>query len=776
MTLLRPKSIEQKLRIMIVGTATAALVVVALILVMSEFSSYRRELQESLRLQSALMGYKGEAPLELNLSDKAQEVIDSLRESAEILAAEFYRTNGEPFVQYSRSGTDAVLPGRMLRTEELSPFEIVAGITNSEQQRVGTIYLRTDRSREDRFLQHCVLVVLLTMAGAFVVAWLLSTWFQQIVTVPLQHLLATTRIVSERKDYSVRAKAISGDEIGELVTGFNAMLEQIELRELDLKQHQEHLEEQVTRRTQELQQANESLATAKGRADAANLAKSQFLANMSHELRTPLNAIIGYSEMLQEESDELGITAMKPDLQKIHGAGRHLLGLINDVLDLSKIEAGKMTLHLESVDVPTLVREVAQTVAPLIAKNENRLEVDCPEIPEGQRTDQTKLRQVLFNLLSNAAKFTHRGRIELQVRFHNSGGGPRLIFSVSDTGIGMSPEQLQKLFQPFSQAETDTARRFGGTGLGLALSRRFCELMGGSLTVTSELDRGSCFTATILANPEVSETGTMFLPKIRAAGGELILVIDDDPAVPELLARSLEREGYQVIAASNGSQGIDLARRLQPKLITLDVMMPSLDGWSVLEALKTDPVTAAIPVVMMTIVDNRPLGFSLGAADYLTKPINFLRLRETVNRHARPLVPHPVLVIDPQDESRGNLIQQLQSDGWQAVGVGTGREGLEYLDTHPTGLILVDLMTQETSGIELVAAVRTHPRHSRTPIILMTEARLSGDDRERLNGAMTRVLDGPSTDPDRLLSEIRSLLPSSVTRPSASEPYPHEGI
>ncbi len=776
MSLLRPKSIERKLRIMIVGTASAALVVVALILVVSEFSSYRRELQESLGLQAALMGYKGEAPLELNLSDKAQEVIDSLRENSEIIAAEFYRTNGEPFVQYSRSGINADLPGKVLKGEELSPFEIVAGITNSEQQKVGTIYLRTDRSREERFLQRCVLVVLLTMAGAFVVAWLLSTWFRQIVTVPLQQLLATTRIVSDRKDYSVRAKAISGDEIGELVTGFNAMLEQIELRELDLKQHQEHLEEQVARRTQELQQANESLATAKVRADAANLAKSQFLANMSHELRTPLNAIIGYSEMLQEESDELGITAMKPDLQKIHGAGRHLLGLINDVLDLSKIEAGKMTLHLESVDVPTLVREVAQTVAPLIAKNENQLEVDCPEIPEGQRTDQTKLRQVLFNLLSNAAKFTHRGRIELRVRLQNGSGGPRLIFSVSDTGIGMSPEQLQKLFQPFSQAETDTARRFGGTGLGLALSRRFCELMGGSLTVTSELDRGSCFTATILANPEVSETGTLFLPKIRKADGELILVIDDDPAVPELLARSLEREGFQVIAASNGSQGIDLARRLQPKLITLDVMMPSLDGWSVLGTLKSDPVTAAIPVVMMTIVDNRPLGFSLGAADYLTKPINFLRLRETVNRHARPSVPHPVLAIDPDEESRGNLIQQLQTDGWQAIGVATAKEGLEYLESHAVGLILADLMTQETIGLEFVAAVRALPRHSRTHIILMTETSLNGTDRERLSGAMTRVLEGPSTEPDRLLSEIRALLPPSINRPSFSEPYPHEGI
>ena len=450
--------------------------------------------------------------------------------------------------------------------------------------------------------------------------------------------------------------------------------------------------------------------------EIANRHKSEFLANMSHELRTPLNAIIGYSEMLQEEAEDAGASATYgPDLQKIHAAGKHLLELINAVLDLSKIEAGKMELYLETFSVPQMVRDIAAVVQPLAEKNGNRIEVRCDEAAGAMRADLTKVRQTLFNLLSNACKFTDHGTVTLDVDREAVDGADWLRFAVSDTGIGMTPEEVSRLFQDFTQADAATGRRYGGTGLGLALSRRLCRLMGGDIGVESAPGHGSTFTVRLpAAVAEVAaETSAPSTPTEGGVGASTVLVIDDDASVRDIVQRFLAREGFRVVTAGGGEEGLRLARQLGPDAITLDVMMAGLDGWAVLAALKSDPATADIPVVMLTMMDDRNLGYALGAADYLTKPIDRDRLLAVLTRYRRD---RPILVVDDDADVRLLLRRMLEKAGYVVVEAEHGRAALARLAELTPELILLDLMMPEMDGFEFLdelrrlPAARSHPR------------------------------------------------------------------
>jgi signal transduction histidine kinase/CheY-like chemotaxis protein len=518
---------------------------------------------------------------------------------------------------------------------------------------------------------------------------------------------------------------------------------------------------------EEIKVKSEALQVAQVAAEGASKAKSQFLANMSHELRTPLNAIIGYSEMLQEEADDLGTPEIKPDLQKIHGAGKHLLGLINDILDLSKIEAGKMTLYLETFEVQTLLNEVAATVQPMINKNGNQLTLEvAPEIGS-MRADVTKVRQALFNLLSNASKFTDKGSITLRARRQ----GADLVFDVIDSGIGMTPEQVGRLFQAFAQADASTSKKYGGTGLGLALSRKFCQIMGGDLTVASEAGKGSTFTATIPA--QVIEVAEETVPAVSTpaaeipstGSGPLVLVIDDDATVQDLLRRSLNRDGFRVETAADGATGLARARELRPAIITLDVMMPGMDGWEVLAALKEDPETADIPVIVVSIVDERGLGFSLGAADYLTKPLDFSRLSSVVNRHAKVGQGQRVLVVEDDEATQELLQKRLTKEGWQVVAASNGREALERLTQGPPDLVLLDLMMPEMDGFEFLEAFRKQPGCAQITVVVMTAKILTPADHLRLRGQVSQVVAKANLSPEMLAAEIRSALGKTLPNP-----------
>jgi CheY-like chemotaxis protein/two-component sensor histidine kinase len=387
---------------------------------------------------------------------------------------------------------------------------------------------------------------------------------------------------------------------------------------------------------------------------------------MSHELRTPLNAILGYSELLLEDAAGEGHQALLPDLRKIHSAGRHLLGLINDVLDLSKIEAGKMDLYLETFDVRETLTPVVETVAPLVEKQDNRLEVRWGEHLGTVRSDATRVRQVLLNLLSNASKFTERGTITLEAeRETDADGADWLVLRVRDTGIGMTPAQLARLFEAFAQAEASTAGKYGGTGLGLAISRLFCEMLGGTIAVSSEAGVGTVFTVRL---PSVTQQIAGSAPTEEAVpvtgSGQAgtVLVIDDDPAARSLIGRILGRDGFRVVEAEDGATGLRLARDLHPDVITLDILMPGLDGWEVLAALKADAALERIPVVVVTIVDERNASFALGAADYLQKPITRDQLLDSLRHAVRDRGADEALLASHDDETaRTTLFADVRS-------------------------------------------------------------------------------------------------------------------
>jgi signal transduction histidine kinase/ActR/RegA family two-component response regulator len=406
----------------------------------------------------------------------------------------------------------------------------------------------------------------------------------------------------------------------------------------ELKTRTQELEEEIFHR----KQTQEELLNAKHAAEEANRAKSTFLANMSHELRTPLNAIIGYSEMLEEETRDSGKIENVQDLRKIQASGKHLLSLINDVLDLSKIEAGKMVLHLETFEVSQVIEEMVTTLQPAAAKNGNSIHVHLADNVNMMRADITKVRQILFNLLSNACKFTDHGTVSVNVEQIKTEDRDWIQFQVRDTGIGISAKQKENLFQEFAQADASIARKYGGTGLGLAITHRFVQLMKGCIWVESETGQGAVFTVRLPAQV-VTETTESAQPESSGrvpvassetkTGLETILVIDDDPSVRDLMSRFLTKLDFHVVAASNGEEGIRLARQVHPLLITLDVVMPDCDGWTVLNRLKSDSKLAKIPVIMVTVVDNEAMGLDLGASNYLIKPVDRDRLAVLVEKH-----------------------------------------------------------------------------------------------------------------------------------------------
>src|SRR5436189_4150890 len=547
MLVFRQTTIKRKLIALIMLTSSVALLVAFAFMIASDYLSFRSRMVRDLRTLAAVVGTNGSSALDFDDEEFATKTLAALAATPNITTAAIYTKDGRVLAKYLRDKQSELPPEQpgaeqyVFKNGYLMLFHpILRG-----EERIGSIYLQSTLHEMNVRLMRYGLIGGAIVLGASLIAFLFSSRLQRVISQPVLSLAHTAKVVSERKDYSLRAEKRTDDEIGFLIDRFNEMLVQIEEHE------------------KEIQEVNEQLVQSEQRARAATQAKSHFLANMSHELRTPLNAIIGYSEMLQEEAQDSGQESFIPDLKKINRSGRHLLDLINDVLDVSKIDAGKMELYLETFDIPNLLEDISTTVQLLVQKNSNVLEMRCPANLGAMRADMIKVRQSLFNLLSNASKFTKNGKITLEASREISPTIPDwIVFRVSATGIGMTREQQDRVFEAFSQADASTARDFGGTGLGLTITKTFCRMMGGDVALTSEPGKGTTFTSRLTTEGPEPKADTAPACKSSAAltmEGTPVLVVDDDVDTRQVLKRFLNRKGFPVECASSGEEGLRLA-------------------------------------------------------------------------------------------------------------------------------------------------------------------------------------------------------------------------
>jgi signal transduction histidine kinase/CheY-like chemotaxis protein/HAMP domain-containing protein len=590
-------------------------------------------------------------------------------------------------------------------------------------------------------------------------------------------LMSISRVNGTTREVMARRKNGSGFpaemSVSEVILGDRLVYTAILRDVTERKQAQQasermtvELERRVAERTAELMQANQALESARDLALEANRAKDAFLAVMSHELRTPLNAIIGYCDYWLGEADEFDTNEMRDDMRKMHVSGKHLLTLINDILDLAKIQAGKVTLDLSDFEIGGLLSELQEWVQPLVRKNNNTLTVEADANLGAMRADRTRVRQVLLNLLSNASKFTQSGAIRLHVQRSRAAGREEIVFRVSDTGVGMKPEDVRKLFrETFFQADSSSTRKHEGTGLGLVICHKLCKLMGGDVEVQSTLGVGTTFTVRLptvvtpalpgdrpAPSASTNETATM---QWQVA---TVLVIDDDINSRKMLERILRREGYAVRTASAGAEAVKLAREIEPAAIVLDALAPNKDGWSALAALKADSRTADIPIIMATIVDDQSRGFALGGTDFITKPIDWDRLGVLLRPYRSAQTSSPILVVDDDESTRSMTHRHLAAQGWHVVEASNGREALERLAGTRPAVILLDLMMPEMDGFQFVERLQRDETWRTIPVVVVTAIDLTAADRQRLNGSVQQILQKGAHTPEQLLSAIRDRL------------------
>ena len=686
----------------------------------------------------------------------------------------------------SEDGDAILFRSPVLQTEiEISDFPEMetSGDSFASISSVTIGWVAVELSREATLNQQMTAIIQSSLIVFFglLVSFVVAIRMGRSVTEPIVKLTETVEELG-KGSLSTRADTNASAELLTLEMGINSMATVLQRARDNLQDEVAHATAELRSTLIELEKKNAELDVQRSRAQDANQSKSRFLANMSHELRTPLNAIIGYSEMLEEEAEQAGDKNYIPDIQKVNSAGKHLLSLINDILDLSKVEAGKMTLYLETADIETVIKYTASTIRPMVANNSNELVLDFDPDIGSMRMDVTKVRQVLFNLLSNACKFTENGTITLAAKRTERGNVDWIEFAVSDTGIGITPEHMERLFEAFSQADASITKMYGGTGLGLTLCKSFSELMGGEISVRSEPGKGSTFklllpaetpvsgavlvekeSAPITQAPVATAEKSRFKSSLPDTTAERrmrissVLIIDDDTLVHDMLRRMLTKEGFEVYTATNGEEGLDRARDIKPGAIILDVLMPGMDGWSVLASLKSDDDLSDIPVIMLSMVDDRTRGYAMGVTEYLTKPADKQQLLTILRRSVREGPIAPVLIVDDDQDQRELLRRILENEGWEVVAAHNGRTAIDAVRARRPACIILDILMPEMDGIEFVSELRAQPAYRDIPIAVLTSHDLSTDDHQRLNGEVQQILQ-KGISREQLLDMVRQIV------------------
>jgi signal transduction histidine kinase/DNA-binding response OmpR family regulator len=755
---------------------------VALVLACSAFIGYdlvtfRTARVNNLSMQAQLLASNTISALIFDDPDSAVKSLSALKADSHVLSAVIYNAHGDTFARYMREGSGPVPTPPHLAPGQLEAHWIRGSEIQLERILVldgrpsGMIYIRSDLDAIIHRLGLYVGVASVVLLMSLLAALLVSSVFRKSVAQPIIQLADVAREVSLNRSYSARVPSLQGHgEISILIDSFNQMMAQVEKGKASLEKAHDELEQRVEERTAELVAAqkkveaySESILRAKEDIERGSRFKDQFLSTMSHELRTPLNAVLGFSELLADSRYGPLSERQLRYVNHIHSSGQHLLRLINDILDLSKIEAGRLQLSLEDVAVDASFAEVCESLQPLVEKNAHQM---IQSAPRGLvvRADATRFKQMLMNLLGNAIKFTPKGgKIELGARQ----SGEMVRIEVRDSGPGIPPEEKKRIFEAFHRMN-QTEKTAEGTGLGLAITRKLVQLHGGQLDVESQPGAGSSFFFTLpgvccAESNQVSQTGVAESVAIPLAK---ILVVEDDPTSAYLLESQLSSAGYKVTVCQDSRQAIDMAIEVQPAVITLDVVMLPMNGWDILAKLKSDPRTANIRVVMATVMDQRNTGLLLGADEYIVKPVDKSVLLAAVERclsHGKAKEQgHSILVVEDDSPTREFIVELLSNQGYQVSSAANGIHAKSWVQASQPHLVILDLNLPEVSGFGLIAEWRKSEVTATLPIIVLTNKDLTGEERDYLSNNTEVLLSKHQPWREELLRQVRRAAPSLV--------------
>jgi len=739
-------SISRRLTWMNMLVSAAALLMACTAFVAYDKVTFRETMLRNLSTQAQIIGSNAVSALVFNDSQSAENTLAALKASPGILSAAIYTPDARLFASYSRDsgGQIPTLPSISSGETEVRLFSdkelvLVRSIV-FQGKRTGIVYIRSDVEELNQRLRRYAGIAAIVLSVSLIAALLVSSIFRRAVAEPIVHLADLARIVSRDKNYSLRATlGRSRGELTILINAFNEMLMQIQQSEGALRKAHDELEQRVQERTAELETAkseleafSHSILRAKEEVERASKFKDQFLSTMSHELRTPLNAVLGFSDLLAEERYGSLNDRQKRYVNNIHTGGQHLLKLISDILDLSKIEAGRMDLTIQEVPIDSAFADVLTTLKPL-AEKKSQILAQNSKAHLIVRADGTRLKQMLMNLAGNAIKFTPEGgRIELAA--HETNGQIRV--EVRDNGPGIPPEEQTQIFQAFYRLR-QSGVAIEGTGLGLAITQRLAELHGSTLGLDSQSGQGSCFYFSLPVGAPLRRSQSPEA-KVRAVAGgaQKILVIEDDRVAALLIQANLASAGYETVVCDRPQDAVKIVTEMQPDVITLDLLMKPSSGWEVLLNLKRDPKTTSIPIIVVSIVDQPAIGTTFGADEYLVKPVDKTSLLAAVRRclglKQGASSQRPILVVEDDTATREIIAELLTVQGYTVTTAEDGEQARTQMAAAVPELVILDLMLPKVSGFELLAEWRSKPRTADLPVFVLTSKDLTGEEEQYL--------------------------------------------